>query len=112
MPTTPDAALPILEKLGSTVANMGTGKNATAAKSLIDQLHTVLAPGAVPIDHSTVASGFEPIVRDVLPVVAGVLPGFPGSLLVLGLGVAAHLLGSRVVKARTKNRQNGSNLGH
>jgi Phage tail lysozyme/Putative peptidoglycan binding domain len=110
-PITPDAALPILEKLGSTVANMGTGKNATAAKSLIDQLHTVLAPSAVPIDHSTVANGFEPIVRDVLPVAASVLPGFPGSLLVLGLGVAAHLLGNRVVKARTKNHQNGSNLG-
>ncbi len=113
-PTIPDAALPILDRLGATVASIGNGPKATAAKNLVDQLHAMLAGGTTPqvaIDHTAVAGGFEPIVREVLPVVAGILPGFPGSLAVLGLGIAAHLFGSRVVKARTKDHRDGTNIG-
>lgn len=109
-----DAALPILNQLSATVASIGSGPKATAAKNLIDQLNVILAQGATPpvtIDQTAVAGGLEPIVREVLPVVASALPGFPGSLLVLGLGIAAHLFGSRIVKARTEDHRDGSNIG-
>jgi peptidoglycan hydrolase-like protein with peptidoglycan-binding domain len=110
IPRIPDKALPTLDQLSATVARMGTGDNARAAKKLIAEIHSMLDQGTtVPttVDHAAL----EPIAREVLPLMAGALPGVPGSLLVLGLGMAAHFFGNRVIQARTMDHRDGSNLG-
>ena len=110
----PDAAVPTLDKIGATVALMGNGTNATAAKKLIGELHSMLAqstPVSVAVDPAAAVNTLGPIAREVLPVLTGILPGVPGSLLVLGVGIAAHFFGNRVVQARTMDHRNGANLG-
>jgi hypothetical protein len=105
------AAMPIVDKLNAAVAKMGSG--AKPAKDLIAQLDSILAQ-AVPVsagtDHAASIGALESIVREALPAVAVALP-VPGSLLMVGLGIAAHLFGNRVVQARTRDHRDGSSLG-
>jgi hypothetical protein len=89
------------------------GSGAKPAKDLIAQLDSILAQ-AVPVsagtDHAASIGALESIVREALPAVAVALP-VPGSLLMVGLGIAAHLFGNRVVQARTRDHRDGSSLG-
>jgi hypothetical protein len=50
------------------------------------------------------------VTRGLEAVAASVIPGFGGSLLALGIGVAAHYFSNKIVQARTDDHASGANL--
>ena len=82
--------------------------NAAIAKAHDIAIAAAQKAGAAVVPSPS-ASG---LVETLLPtVINSVLPGFGGSLAVLGLGIATHLFGSRIIERRVQNQRDGSNIG-
>ena len=53
----------------------------------------------------------QPVITALSPVLASVVPGFGGSLLAVGLGIAVRLFSNRIIDARTADHQTAANTG-
>jgi len=90
-----------------------------AAPAQMDQIRAMLQ--SLRGDAAQAGAGAKSIVDGLIPgdgslnalssVVASFLPGFGGSLLTLGIGIAAHVFARNIAAARTADYQDGSNIG-
>jgi peptidoglycan hydrolase-like protein with peptidoglycan-binding domain/muramidase (phage lysozyme) len=71
--------------------------------------HTTPAPGAT--NAGTLVDVNNPLVSLISAGANILLPGAGGSLAILALGVASHIFGTRIIKRRVQDQQNGSNIG-
>jgi peptidoglycan hydrolase-like protein with peptidoglycan-binding domain/muramidase (phage lysozyme) len=71
--------------------------------------HTTPAPGAT--TAGTLVDVNNPLVSLISAGANILLPGAGGSLAILALGVASHIFGTRIIKRRVQDQQNGSNIG-
>jgi flagellum-specific peptidoglycan hydrolase FlgJ/peptidoglycan hydrolase-like protein with peptidoglycan-binding domain len=51
------------------------------------------------------------VVQTLAPIVATLVPGFGGSLIAVGLGVAVQLFSNRIIDARTQDHRTAANVG-
>ena len=70
---------------------------------------SITAPGAT--TSGTVQDLNNPLVSLISAGANILLPGAGGSLAILALGVASHIFGTRIIKRRVRDQQNGSNIG-
>lgn len=107
-PSIPDA----LRSLQATIASMGSGPKASAAMDLLGQLRLQLTgvPATQPLPAADM-SNLGPVLDTVLSGASAVLPGVPGSLLALGVGIAANYLGRQVIQSRLRDHHTGANIG-
>ena len=101
-----------LGSLQATIASIGSGPKALAAMSLLNQLRLQLVGVPAPQTAATTdVSNLGPVLETILSGASAILPGVPGSLLALGVGVAANYFGRQVIQSRLRDHHTGSNIG-
>ena len=91
---------PILEQLNHLQADLGSHAVVTGTAGVQSVLDVLPNIGAM-----------QPVITALSPVLASVVPGFGGSLLAVGLGIAVRLFSNRIIDARTADHQTAANTG-
>ena len=76
----------------------------------IQKAHEILGP-ASGVAKTSGQSAVDALGVLLPQVVGSLLPGAGGSLVMLGLGIASHIYGTRIVDRRVADQRNGSNIG-
>ncbi|MFI0844126.1 peptidoglycan-binding protein [Mesorhizobium sp. IMUNJ 23232] len=98
-----------------TFFNINLGPKGTEALAVkirgLESLYaqSVTVPGAT--NSGTLQDFNNPLVSLISAGANILLPGAGGSLAILALGIASHIFGTRIIKRRVRDQQNGSNIG-
>jgi flagellum-specific peptidoglycan hydrolase FlgJ/peptidoglycan hydrolase-like protein with peptidoglycan-binding domain len=115
-PLTTDAAsvVAVLKKLADIPAVQKAVPEIKSALEQAMQIQTSVvehAPAATHTILDLLPTSMQSIAPALAPIISTLVPGFGGSLLALGLGVAIQLFSNRIIDARTQDHRTAANVG-